>query len=38
MAHQNKGTLTLLDDIQADAVGLDDPLDRFAHGHRPTKG
>jgi len=29
--------LALLDDIQADAIALDDPLDRFAHRPRPTK-
>jgi hypothetical protein len=33
VAQQNKRTLALLDDIQADAVSLDDPLNRFAHGH-----
>lgn len=37
VAEQNKRALALLDDIQADAVGLDDPLDRFAHDPRPTK-
>ena len=37
MAQQNKRALALLDDIQADAVGLDDPLDRFAPSPRPTK-
>jgi len=37
VAQQNNRALALLDDIQADAVGPDDPLDRFAHGPRPTK-
>src|ERR1700750_2988541 len=38
VAQQNKRALALLDDVQADAVGLDDPLDRFAHRPRPIKG
>jgi hypothetical protein len=37
VAQQDKGALALLDDIQADAVGLDDLLDRFAHGPRPHR-
>jgi hypothetical protein len=37
VAQQNKRVLALLDDIQADTVGLDDSLDRFAHGPRPTR-
>src|SRR5262249_25592926 len=37
VAQQNKRALALLDDIQADAVGLDHPLDRFAHVPRPAK-
>ena len=37
VAQQNKRALALLNDIQADAVGLDDPLDRFAHGPRLPK-
>ena len=38
VAQQNKRALALLDDIQADTIGLDDPFGRFAHGPRPTKG
>src|SRR5258708_26845440 len=37
VAQQNKRALALLDDVQADAVSLDDPLNRFAHGPFPTK-
>jgi hypothetical protein len=37
VAQQYKRALALFDDIQADAVGLDDPLDWFAHGPRPNK-
>lgn len=37
VAQQNKRAMALLDDVQADAVGFDDPLDRFAHGPFPTK-
>jgi len=37
MAQQDKRTLALFGDIEADAVGLEDPLDRFAHGFHPTK-
>jgi hypothetical protein len=35
VAQQHRRALALLDDIQADAVGLNDPLDRFAHGPHP---
>jgi hypothetical protein len=31
VAQQDKRSLALLDDIQADAIGLDGPLDQFAH-------
>src|SRR5215472_6419125 len=37
VAEQNKRALTLLDDIQADAIGLDDPLVWFAHRPRPSR-
>jgi hypothetical protein len=37
VAEENGSALVRLDDIQADAIGLDNPLDRFAHRPRPTK-
>jgi hypothetical protein len=37
MTQQNEGALALLDDIQADAVSLDNPLNRFAHDDFPRR-